>query len=193
MRVGPPAASDPGHDRTNAHKALIPHKNRLKSRATDAATACMKYPYILFPGLLALLMGAATALAHPPLVHPATSPDADQAPDAIPGAVTLDADGLLQLIALQPDLTLIDARLRSDRKFGYIENSLSLPNTETNCASLARLVPSLEHPVAFYCNGPKCERSGISVRKALACGYKRVFWFRGGIQEWSGRRYPLLK
>lgn len=114
-------------------------------------------------------------------------------PDEIPGATTVDAEGLLDLVDIIPDIVIIDARLRQDRLQGYIEGSINLPDIKTTCASLAKSVPRKSSPVLFYCNGPKCGRSAHSSRKALACGYTRVYWFRGGFEEWQKKNYPFVK
>jgi rhodanese-related sulfurtransferase len=119
--------------------------------------------------------------------------DAPVSPEQIPGVVKVDAEGLLDLVQRMDRLVIVDARLRSDRRFGYIENSVSLPDVETNCASLAREIPRKNDPVLLYCNGPKCGRSAKAAQKALACGYKRIFWFRGGFEEWQAKGYPSLK
>lgn len=115
------------------------------------------------------------------------------APDTIPGITKVDADGLLDLADQTPNLILIDARIRQDRKQGYIEGSISFPDVDTNCTSLAKTIPDKSLPLLFYCNGPKCRRSVNSSRQALACGYTHVYWFRGGFEEWKQKKYPYLK
>jgi len=115
------------------------------------------------------------------------------APLNIPGSTVVDAEKLIELVGIIPSLLLIDARIRMDRKQGYIEGSISLPDIETDCNSLAKIISSKAAPVLFYCNGPKCARSGKSVIKANECGYKNVFWFRGGLEEWNNKNYPVLK
>jgi len=114
-------------------------------------------------------------------------------PDAIPGTTKVDAEGLIALVEKIPDLIVIDSRIRTDRTQGFIEGSKSLPDIETNCMTLARIVPARTKPVLFYCNGPKCGRSVKSAKVALDCGYSRVYWFRGGFEEWKEKRYPYLK
>ncbi len=121
--------------------------------------------------------------------RPAKSP----APESIPGVTQVDAEGLLSLIARLPGLTVIDARVPMDRRHGYIEGSANLPDVETDCASLRTLTAGQTAPVLFYCNGVKCGRSANSIRIARACGHTRVYWFRGGIEEWRQKGYPLLK
>src|SRR3989344_1575483 len=127
------------------------------------------------------------------LAGPAWAGDVVVSPDHIPGVEKVDAEGLLDLVDKVPGLVIVDARIRQDRLQGYIEGSVSLPDVETDCTSLARIVPARSAPVLFYCNGPKCGRSVHASRKALECGYKRVYWFRGGFEEWSKKNYPFLK
>lgn len=114
-------------------------------------------------------------------------------PDRIPGTVKVDAEGLLDLVEKNLGLVIVDARIRQDRLQGYVEGSVSLPDVETTCESLARVIPGKATPVLFYCNGPKCGRSVRASRKALGCGYTRVYWFRGGFEEWKKKDYPYLK
>lgn len=120
------------------------------------------------------------------LVHAAT-------PEQIEGATRVSAEEFIELYSTYPDLVVIDSRIRANRKHGYIEGSLSLPDTKTNCTSLAELIRQHDTPVAFYCNGVKCGRSATAVRLALECGYQRVFWFRGGFEEWKEKNFPYLR
>ncbi len=125
-----------------------------------------------------------------------TSPGPDNgvvSPDSIPGTTKVDAEGVLELAEKNPELVIVDARIRQDRLQGYIEGSISLPDVDTNCESLARVIPRKSTPVLFYCNGPKCGRSVHSSRKALDCGYTGVYWYRGGLEEWKNKNYPYLK
>lgn len=118
---------------------------------------------------------------------------APRAPDNIPGTIKVDAEGLIDTLARVPELVLIDSRIAMDRKQGYIEGSISLPDTDTDCDSLSLLIPSLDRPALFYCNGPKCGRSVKAIHKAQACGYSKLYWFRGGFEEWTEKGYPFLK
>ncbi len=116
-----------------------------------------------------------------------------RAPEEIPGVVRVDAEGLIETVRTVEDLVLVDSRIAMDRKQGYIEGSLSLPDVETDCERLAAVVPVKTHPVLFYCNGPKCGRSVAAIGIARACGYSNLYWFRGGFKEWSEKGYPFLK
>ncbi len=114
------------------------------------------------------------------------------APESIPGATVVDAEGVLDLVEKFPRLVMVDARIRQDRKLGYIEGSVTLADVDTTCESLARIIPQKSSPVLLYCNGPSCVRSARSTQKALACGYTRLYWFRGGFEEWKAKNYPYL-
>lgn len=113
-------------------------------------------------------------------------------PERIEGSQKVNAEALIGLIDTAPELVLIDSRIESDRQKGFIEGSISLPNTETDCDSLAGFVEAKDTPVLFYCNGVKCGRSAKATRTAIGCGYSRIYWFRGGIEEWKEKEYPLV-
>lgn len=114
-------------------------------------------------------------------------------PDMIEGSTKVDAEELIELVDKVPNVTIIDSRIATDRAQGHIEGSISLPDEVTTCDTLADVVASKDDPVLFYCNGPKCGRSVVAVRKALECGYSQIFWFRGGFEEWKQKKYPYIK
>jgi rhodanese-related sulfurtransferase len=111
----------------------------------------------------------------------------------IDGVTTIDATGLIELAQSRPELLIVDSRLRSDRRYGYIEDSSNLPDVETDCDSLQRIAPDKQRPLAFYCNGPKCTRSSNAVRIAQQCGYEHLYWYRGGIEAWIQEDFPVIR
>jgi len=113
-------------------------------------------------------------------------------PISIDGTVKIDAEGVIDLVDKFSELTIIDSRIEADRKQGYIEGSISLPNTETNCETLSKIIKSYSHPALFYCNGIKCGRSAKAIKIALSCGYSKLYWFRGGYEEWLAKGYPVV-
>jgi rhodanese-related sulfurtransferase len=114
-------------------------------------------------------------------------------PETIDGVINVNAEGLIEKVARLPALVLIDSRIPADRLDGYIEGSISLPDVDTNCTSLARVVPELTTPVLFYCNGIRCGRSASAVVIARNCGYRNLYWFRTGMEEWQEKKYPLVE
>ena len=114
-------------------------------------------------------------------------------PESIDGATLIDAEQLIELVGSHDDLVVVDSRIREDHEEGYIEGSVHLVDRDTSCESLSVLLPGKVTPVVFYCNGINCDRSDQAVVTALACGYTRIYWFRGGIEEWRDKNYPLIQ
>ncbi len=106
----------------------------------------------------------------------------------------VDAEALVALARRHPRLLLIDSRLRTDRLDGYIEGAVGLPDIDTDCDSLRRVAGGdPDRPLAFYCNGAKCDRSARAVTIAHQCGYRRLYWFKGGFEAWVRSGFPYVK
>lgn len=116
-----------------------------------------------------------------------------KSPESIDGSTKVTAEGFIELVDSIPDLIVIDSRIPGDRKQGYVEGSISLPDVDTNCDTLAKHIPGKNAPTLFYCNGVKCGRSAKAVKVALKCGYSNIYWFRGGFEEWLAKGYPYLQ
>lgn len=114
-------------------------------------------------------------------------------PDTIEGSTKINAEMLIQLARDNDDLVIIDSRIKSDRRQGFIAGSVSLSDTETSCLSLLHLIDRKDTATVFYCNGPKCRRSDIAVGIAKECKYTNIYWFRGGFEEWNEREYLISK
>jgi rhodanese-related sulfurtransferase len=142
----------------------------------------MRYGRLILALSLLLLSGPAAA-----------APGKTAVPLAVPGVTTLDAERLIELAEREPGLVIIDSRVPVDRRQGYIQGSISLPDTETACATLGDSIATRDTPALFYCNGVKCGRSVIAVKIARECGYRKLYWFRGGFEEWKQKGYPFLQ
>ena len=138
---------------------------------------------LLLPLLFSLYLTNQTAIANDKIVSP----------EQIEGTTLVDADGLIEIATQQPGLVLIDSRITADRKQGFIEGSISLPDDETRCDSLAEVIPALTSPALFYCNGIKCGRSARAAVIAVDCGYTRIYWFRNGMEQWQEQEFPLVQ
>lgn len=118
---------------------------------------------------------------------------ATDSPESIEGTTKVNAEEFISLVEKLPELTIIDSRIPGDRKQGYIEGSLSLPDVDTTCESLTKFISKKDAPSLFYCNGVKCGRSAKAIKVALSCGYSNIYWFRGGFEEWLAKGYPYLQ
>lgn len=114
------------------------------------------------------------------------------APESIVGAPTITAAELIELAVTTNGLVVIDARKFADWEDGYIDGAIHMVNTEMTPDALAVIVKR-DQPVIFYCNGPNCYRSGDASTKAVQWGWRQVYWFRGGIEEWVAEGFPLTK
>jgi len=138
--------------------------------------------YIFFIAALCLIWSS-SSFSEPPVKK-------IKIPEQISGSILINSEDLIKLSQSLEEMVVIDSRVTEDRNMGYIENSLSLPDMETNCKTLNKNISTLETPVVFYCNGPECGRSVIATRKAVQCGYTHLYWFRGGFAEWKNKDYP---
>lgn len=114
------------------------------------------------------------------------------APESMPGVIKVTAEEVIEQILLNPDLVVIDSRKKTEYAKGHIEGAVNLLNTNMNQQSLEMIAPDKTKPILFYCNGIRCLRSSDAVTKALDWGYKNIFWFRGGWNEWMEKRLPVI-
>ncbi len=142
---------------------------------------------ILFIAAL-FLCGSATAEEKPNLAKPKIV-----VPDQIAGVTTVSAEQVIEILTSENPPMLIDARIKEDRDYGYIESSISLPDIETNCNSLKEIIADKKQPLLFYCNGIQCGRSVVSIKVARSCGYHNLSWFKGGFAEWKEKGYQYIK
>jgi len=107
-------------------------------------------------------------------------------------AVTIDAENLIELHQSVPGLRIVDVRYPEDFVLGHIELSRNLPVRRTDCKSLSQITADKDTPIVFYCNGGVADASIEAIEIASACGYRRLFWLRGGFIEWQDKDYPFV-
>ncbi len=113
-------------------------------------------------------------------------------PESLPGITTISAEALAEKLVISKAMIVIDARVATGRRKGYIEGSLHLADVDTNCASLAKAIPHRDTATVFYCTSSKCGRSLNALKIAQSCDYRNVYWFRGGFEEWQNKGYPYV-
>lgn len=114
-------------------------------------------------------------------------------PENIAGVNTVSAEQVIEILTSDKPPLLIDARIKEDRSYGYIESSISLPDIATNCNTLEKITTDKKQQLMFYCNGVQCGRSVVSIKIARSCGYHNLSWFRGGFAEWKEKGYQYIK
>lgn len=133
-------------------------------------------------GLLGLALFSASAMA-------AEKP---YVPESMPGATSVSAEEVVAMILSNSELVVIDSRKKTEYIKGHIEGAINILNTELTPDNLEEVAPDKTKALLFYCNGIRCLRSSDSIGKALDWGYTNIFWFRGGWNEWTEKRLPVI-
>lgn len=145
----------------------------------------MSRPAVLFSATLIYCTGLFAA-------HPAEVPAQRESDPDSTVAITIDAEHLIELYQYVSDLLIIDSRHAEDYVLGHIETSINLPLAETNCKALRKLAKSAEQAMVFYSNNNVGDASIEAIQIASGCGYRRLFWLRGGFVEWKDKDYPYV-
>ncbi len=85
-----------------------------------------------------------------------------------------------------PKLYIIDARTPEMFKKGHIPNSVNIdPHNENGQEYLAMLtnIPT-DKIIVVYCDGGDCELSHIVIEDLVYLGYKNIFLYYGGWDDW---------
>ena len=116
------------------------------------------------------------------------------APKLIAGAVTVDAEGVIELVQSRSDLVILDNRRQRDVDEGHIEGAVRLIDDpivgsdvfEAHGVSKATLV-------LYYCNGPACGRAAVATERAVDRGFETVFDYDEGRTESKAMGLPLAR
>jgi len=114
-----------------------------------------------------------------------------RAPIVLDGATPVTAEELVELIKGMDNLVLIDNREKYQFQQGTISGSYQMLYSQTSPDALAKLAPSKQTPLVFYCDNIECPHSIKAIRKAVSYGYLNIFWLRGGVAEWKQKGLPL--
>ena len=106
---------------------------------------------------------------------------------AEPKAITLEQAKLL----FDNSVQFIDARDHADYQAGHIVNSINIPfdDFENHKQKLDSL--SNKNPYVIYCAGTECDLSILLGNKLFELGYKQLYIFFGGWNDWLNAKYPI--
>jgi rhodanese-related sulfurtransferase len=114
-------------------------------------------------------------------------------PPSLAGATVVTATEVSQLMA--QGAVVVDTRNEKEFKAQHIAGAVFVPYHEKSLkdvaydgklddfSGLAALDP--KKPTVFHCNGAECWKSYKASRAAIAQGFSKVYWFRGGMPEWE--------
>lgn len=121
-------------------------------------------------------------------------------PRQLPGATVVDAAEAARL--LKEGAVYIDTRTEAEFKAGHPAGARWLPYVEKSAKEadydaakddfdLTRLPADRQAALVLACNGAECWKSYKASRAALKAGYRKVYWFRGGLPAWRAAGLPL--
>ncbi|MGB9730874.1 rhodanese-like domain-containing protein [Calditerrivibrio nitroreducens] len=88
---------------------------------------------------------------------------------------------------MKVDHCLVDSRGRSSYAKFHIDGAINIPDEEFT--ELSHLLPdSTDTPLVFYCKNVYCVLSPNSAQKAVSLGYKNVYLYKGGVEEWIKKK-----
>lgn len=108
------------------------------------------------------------------------------------GPKVITAETLKKMMEDGAEFLLIDARRKKDYDDKHIAGAINLSAIDTNAKTLAEVAPEMDTKLVFYCQNAKCQASPIAASKALGAGYKYVYEFKNGLDEWVELGYPAV-
>lgn len=140
-------------------------------------------------------VAATSALRRPPYTAPT--------PTRIPGGQVLTTTVLNEMLNSATRPTLIDVASGDGHQSvagahwipgaGHGTHFLD-PLQSLMKERLARLSGGdLSSPLVFFCVNAQCWLSYNAALRAIALGYSRVFWYRGGIEAWRKAGLPIVR
>jgi rhodanese-related sulfurtransferase len=120
-------------------------------------------------------------------------------PDSINGVTRVSAEQVAELA--KQGVMIVDTRTQKEYDSEHVHGALLAPYVEKSLKetdfdgkkddfSALKTIPK-DKPAVFMCNGPECWKSYKASRTALAEGYTKIYWFRGGMPEWREKHLPV--
>lgn len=113
-------------------------------------------------------------------------------PTLLPGATIVTAPEVRQLIA--QGAVMVDTRSEKEYNARHVPKAVWVPYHEKSLKDVAFEASKDDFsglnkldkskPTIFACNGAECWKSYKASKAAVAAGFSKVYWFRGGLPEW---------
>ena len=104
----------------------------------------------------------------------------------------LTYDEFVALRTSKEKFILLDTRAAEQFATGHIDGALSFPLANMLPEKCKLLLP-LEVKIVVYCQSSSCNASRTAAQKLKSFGYKDVWDYHGGINEWTAKGNPLVK
>lgn len=120
-------------------------------------------------------------------------------PDKLDGVKIVSAEQARDLQA--KGAPMVDTRVAAEYAEKTVKGAVSVPYKEKSAKEpgfdpkadhfdLGKLPGDKAAPVVVFCNAGECWKSYKAAVVARDAGYKQVYWFRGGMPEWSAKGLP---
>ena len=90
------------------------------------------------------------------------------------------------------NIIVLDARAKESFNEAHLMNSKSLPY-DARDKEIQNIIPSKDTVVVTYCWNEGCPISEVLADRLSALGYKNVYKYPEGIEEWTSKGYPVSK
>jgi rhodanese-related sulfurtransferase len=133
------------------------------------------------------------------LAGTAANAAAVETPGTLAGVTVISAEQVRDM--MRSGVPVYDVRVAAEYAESHVKGAKSLTYREKSAKEpgfdksqdvfeLDRLPSDKSAAVIFYCNAGDCWRSYKAAKVAADAGFKRVFWFRGGMPEWRAKGLP---
>ncbi len=105
--------------------------------------------------------------------------------------IEMDAATLKDMMAAEMAV-LLDARTREDYRQGHIPKAINLPIGEFK-QMYDKISPLLtkDKAIIIYCIGIDCIDSSLLAKELHQKGYREIFVYKAGMEEWQELGYPI--
>jgi rhodanese-related sulfurtransferase len=123
------------------------------------------------------------------LSNPGNTASDWQSPEQVPGTIAVSVEEASRLH--QQGVPFVDVRSARQYRKRHITGAAHLDLKDGFTAEALQGVAGKDGPLVIYCNGVMCSRSSRACEQAVAWGFTKVHYFRGGITDWRRADLPV--
>jgi len=102
-----------------------------------------------------------------------------------PAMETISREKLRQMKDQHDDLMVVDVLGEDAYKEYHLPGAINVPVTDNFEQKIQQAVPDKDRPVVVYCANTDCQASPDAAEKMEGLGYKKVYDYEAGKQDWK--------
>ena len=102
---------------------------------------------------------------------------------------TIERVELKRRLEEESDLVLIEVLAEREYRRKHIKGAINIPFKQIAHVARDRFDP--EQPIVVYCADRKCQASPIAAEKLEESGFRNVWEYPGGKEDWRRAGYPM--